>query len=427
MENRRDAIRLALGGAGALALSGGTGAVGARANSPVPAVPQWRRDTEGRRRADLGNGTYRNPVLAGDWPDPTVLKDGEDYYLTHSAFDQSPGLLIWHSRDLVNWTPLCTALARPLGTVFACDLVKHEGRYYIYIPFMQALWSPALPSFANTYVIHADAITGPWSEPVDVGVGGYIDPGHVVGEDGHRYLFLSGVSRVRLSADGLRAEGPIEHAYNGWRYPDDWIVEGFSLEGPKLMRRGGWFYLFSAVGGTSGPATGHMVIVARSRSVHGPWENCPHNPMVRTRTVDEPWHSRGHATAVEGPGGQWYLVYHGYENGYHTLGRQTLLEPIEWTADGWPKALGGDLSRPLPFVRAGTPAPLAPQSDDFTKDSLGLRWTRLINGSPGEGGVKIGGGHMVLAAKGSGPQDATVVTQMVGERAYRIEATLEIG
>ncbi|MFX8637138.1 family 43 glycosylhydrolase, partial [Acinetobacter baumannii] len=89
-----------------------------------------------------------------------------------------------------NWTPVCTALRQPLGTVFACDLVKHAGRYYIYIPFMKAPWSPELPSFANTYVIHADAITGPWSDPVDVGVGGYIDPGHVVGEDGHRYLFL---------------------------------------------------------------------------------------------------------------------------------------------------------------------------------------------------------------------------------------------
>lgn len=429
MESRREAIRLALGGAGALALSGAGAAAGAKGPAkaaPHPAPPAWRRGTEGRRLADLGDGTYRNPVLAGDWADPTVLKDGEDYYLTHSAFDQSPGLLIWHLRDLVNWTPLCTALAKLLGTVFACDLVKHDGRYYIYIPFMKASWSPDLPSFANTYVIHADHITGPWSDPVDVGVGGYIDPGHAVGEDGHRYLFLSGVSRVKLSPDGLRADGPIKHVYDGWRYPDDWVVEGYSLEGPKITRRGEWFYLFSAVGGTSGPATGHMVIAARSRSVHGPWENCPHNPLVRTKDAAEPWHSRGHATAVEGPGGQWYLVYHAYENGFHTLGRQTLLEPLDWTADGWPRALGGDLSKPLPFRPIGRPAPLSPQSDRFEQDSLGTRWTQLLNAAPAAGAVTIGGGAMELTARGSGPQDATVVTQQVGEWAYRIEVELDL-
>ena len=148
------------------------------------------------------------------------------------------GLLIWHSRDLVNWTPVGPALQNPLGIVFAVDLVKHDGRYYIYIPFMAAPWSKGLKSFANIYVIHADDIRGPWSDPVDLGIGGLIDPGHVVGEDGKRYLFLSGVNRVRLSDDGLATDGPVEKVYDGWKYPDDWITEAYSLEGPKLMRRG---------------------------------------------------------------------------------------------------------------------------------------------------------------------------------------------
>ena len=92
--------------------------------------------------------------------------------------------------------------------------------------------------------------------------------------------------------------------------------------------------MITAVGGTAGPPTGHMVIAARSRSIHGPWEHCPHNPIVRTPSADEPWWSRGHASLVEGPAGDWWMVYHAYENGYRTLGRQTLLEPMEWTADG---------------------------------------------------------------------------------------------
>ncbi|MFX8680974.1 family 43 glycosylhydrolase, partial [Acinetobacter baumannii] len=82
--------------------------------------------------------------------------------------------------------------------------------------------------------------------------------------------------------------------------------------------------------------------------MNGPWQACPHNPIVRAQSDQDLWWSRGHATCVEGADGRWFLVYHGYEKGYHTLGRQTLLEPIEWTADGWFRAVGGDLSRPLP-------------------------------------------------------------------------------
>ena len=251
--------------------------------------PAWGTGLEGRRIADLGDGTYRNPVLAGDFPDPTVLKDGADYYLTTSSFDASPGLLIHHSRDLVDWAPLTFALPRPLTTVFAVDLVKHDGRYFIYIPFIPSPWAPEFGSAPRIFVIHADRIAGPWSEPVGLGITDAIDPGHVTGEDGKRYLFLNGVRRVRLTDDGLAADGPAEHVYDGWRYPDDWVTEAYALEGPKLFRRGEWFYLVSAVGGTAGPPTSHMVTVARSRSVHGPWEDDPANPVVRTRSADEAW------------------------------------------------------------------------------------------------------------------------------------------
>ncbi|MDI1295958.1 MAG: family 43 glycosylhydrolase, partial [bacterium] len=258
MPSRREAMMGALVGSVAAV----AGSVSARAAATTQA--RWSAGLEGQRRADLGNGHYLNPVLSGDYPDPSILKDGDDYYMTHSSFDASPGLLIWHSRDLVNWSPMGPALDKPLGTVFAVDLVKHEGRYYIYIPFMKAPWSKGLKSFANIYVIHADTMTGPWSAPIDLGIGNLIDPGHLVGEDGERYLFLSGVNRVRLTRDGLATAGPVEKVYDGWHYPDNWVTEAYALEGPKLMRRGEWFYLISAVGGTGGPATGHMVIVARS-------------------------------------------------------------------------------------------------------------------------------------------------------------------
>jgi xylan 1,4-beta-xylosidase len=101
-------------------------------------------------------------------------------------------------------------------------------------------------------------------------VSGCIDPGHAVGEDGKRYLFFNGVRRIALTDDGLATAGELEQVYNPWRYPDDWVVEMFAAEGPKLLRRGDWFYLVAAVGGTSGPPTSHMVIVARSHSIMGP-------------------------------------------------------------------------------------------------------------------------------------------------------------
>jgi xylan 1,4-beta-xylosidase len=431
METRRDALRLAVAGTlavPALARSAPTSPEFAASQEAAcgQVVPTWGKGIEGQRKADLGNGLFLNPILSGDYPDPTILKDGDDYYMTHSSFDAAPGLLIWHSTDLVNWSPIGPALDRPLGTVFAPDLVKHGGRYFIYIPFMKAPWSKGLKDFANIYVIHAPSIRGPWSEPIDLGIGRLIDPGHVMGEDGRRYLFFNQGKRVRLSDDGLRTDGPIETVYEGWRYPDDWVTEAYALEGPKLFRRGDYFYLVSAVGGTGGPPTGHMVIVSRAKSINGPWEHCPHNPIQRTKSAAELWWSRGHATCVEGPGGHWYMVYHGFENGYRSLGRQTLLEPIEWTADGWFKAVGGDLSTALPKPTGKTLPHGLPRSDDFGSPSLGTRWTLYASAPDEAARVTIDNGSLLLAAKGSGPHDCSPLTQQVGDRAYEVTVEVEL-
>ena len=429
MENRRDALRLAL--AGTLAVpafaSARTASFAASQEAACgQAEPAWAHGIEGQRKADLGNGQFLNPILSGDYPDPSVLKDGDDYYMTHSSFDSAPGLLIWHSRDLVNWQPIGPALATPLGTGFAVDLVKHGDHYFIYIPFMKAPWSKGLKSFATIFVIHAPTIHGPWSDPIDLGISDLIDPGHAVGEDGRRYLFLNGGKRVRLASDGLATDGPVTTAYTGWRYPEDWVTEAYSLEGPKLFRRGDYFYLVSAVGGTGGPATGHMVTASRSKSVNGPWEQCPHNPIQRTRSAAEMWWSRGHATCVEGPSGRWFMVYHGYENGYRTLGRQTLLEPIEWTTDGWFHAVGGDLSRALPKPGASAVPHGLPRSDRFDTNAMGTRWSLYASDPKEAGRVTIANGTLTLAAKGSGPNDCSPLTQQVGDRAYDIRVQVKV-
>ncbi len=381
---------------------------------------RWARGIEGQRKADLGDGTFLNPIMSGDRPDPTILKDGADYYMTFSSFDAYPGIVLWHSRDLVNWGPLTATLKTPIGSVWACDLVKHEGRYYIYIPARK-------PGYRSTYVIYADDIRGPWSEPIDLKLPDHIDPGHIVGEDGERYLFLSGGDRVRLTKDGLATAGPVEHVYDPWRYPLEWDVESFSPEGPKLLRHGEYFYMITAVGGTAGPPTGHMVIAARSKSIHGPWENAPGNPLVRAQSADEKWWSRGHATLVEDPGGDWWMVYHGYENGFWTLGRQTLLDPIEWTADGWFRATGGDLSKPIAKPRGGTAvAHGLALSDDFTANKFGIQWG-FYDPAPNEmERVRYEDATLIVRAKGAEPRDSSPLTFIVGDQAYRVEVDIEV-
>lgn len=425
MTTRRDALQSILIG-GAFASTPGAAAAQETAPDRCPRAPgdwshlTWGRGFEGQRIADLGDGTFRNPIVAGDRADPTILKDGADYWMTFSSFDSYPGVTIWHSHDLVNWRPVGPALRTPIGSVWACDIAKHRGRYYIYIP-------ARTPERRSNYVIHARSMRGPWTEPIDLDLPAHIDPGHAVGEDGKRYLFLSGGDRVRLSDDGLATDGPVEHVYDPWRYPSEWVVESFSPEGPKITRHGDYFYLITAVGGTAGPPTGHMVIAARARSIHGPWEHCPHNPLVRTADAREKWWSRGHASLVEGPGGDWWSVYHGYENGFWTLGRQTLLDPIEWTEDGWLRFRGGDLSQAMPKPRRGrAQAHGVALSDDFSRDKFGAQWAFYDPGPDERARVRYEPGALVLEAKGDSPANCSPLTFICGDQAYRCEVEIEV-
>jgi len=380
----------------------------------------WAQGIEGQRKADLGDGRYLNPILAGDHPDPSILKDGDDYYMTFSSFEANPGVTIWHSRDLVNWTPMGPALTQYLGSVWAPELTKHGDLYYVYIPVKQ-------PGNDNIYVVHATDIRGPWSAPVALN-NARIDPGHIVGEDGKRYLFLSHGDRVPLSDDGLRITGPMTHVYDGWKYPDEWDVESYSQEGPKMMRRGEYFYMTLALGGTAGPPTGHMVVSARSKSIHGPWENSPYNPIVRTRTAAERWWSKGHATLVEGPNGKdWYMVYHGYENGFHTLGRQTLLAAVEWTPDGWFRAKDVDDGAPLPKPQGGSVLPHGLRlSDDFSTNKFGVQWSFFKGEAHEMDRVRYLGRTLELKAKGSSPANTSPITFLAGDQAYQLEVDMDV-
>ena len=356
--------------------------------------------------------TFPRLLLGGDYPDPSIIREGKDFYMTNSSFNYAPGLLVWHSTDLVNWTPIARALHALDGSVYAPDLVKYKGRYYIYYPAAGA-----------NYVVYADNIRGPWSQPVKLDLTG-IDPGHVVGEDGKRYLYVDKGAIAPLSDDGLKVTGPKKTVYEGWQFPKEWKTEGngdMFLEGPKLLHKDGYYYMVSAEGGTAGPATSHMVVVARSKSVFGPWENSPYNPLVHTYSASDPWWSKGHGTLIDDAEGNWWVVYHAYAQGYHTLGRQTLIDPVEWTTDGWVK-LRHD-ARPLP---AQDPEKHGLElSDDFTGKQLGLQWTFWKEYAPES--LSFGKDGMSVKAKGKTPADGRLLMVTATDKNYELTTEITLG
>ena len=159
----------------------------------------------------------------------------------------------------------------------------------------------------------------------------------------------------------------------------------------------------------------------------GPWEDHPGNPIVRTVSAAEKWWSRGHATLVEGPAGDWWTVYHGYENAYWTLGRQTLLAPVTWSEDGWFAVGGGDLSTPLPKSVGGEAGPHGMAlSDDFSTDKFGVQWSFYDPRPDERDRLGRANGVLALRGKGSAPRDASPLTFVQGDLAYEIECEVEI-
>ena len=187
------------------------------------------RGVEGQRKADLGDGRYLNPIMAGDHPDPSILKDGDDYYMTFSSFESYPGLVIWHSRDLVNWTPVGAGPDAPIGSVWALELCKHER------PLLHLHPAPTPAGRRRTiFVIWADRIEGPWSDPIDLNMPGLHRP-RPCGRRGRQALPVP--QRRRPGAAGATTAWPPSARSSTstirWRYPDDWVVEIFAPEGPE--------------------------------------------------------------------------------------------------------------------------------------------------------------------------------------------------
>ncbi|MCB1122678.1 MAG: family 43 glycosylhydrolase, partial [Verrucomicrobiae bacterium] len=380
--------------------------------------------SEGQPIPDQGSGYYRNPIFSGNYGDPSIERVGDDYYM---AFSRGNGVMLWHSRDLVNWAPVIRhRLPDGFDTVWAVDLQYFNGKFHVYMPIRDYPGKGNRGGFGN-FVIRAGNVEGPWSEPIALeipdspeGPLSAIDPGFVQTPEGEKYLYVSKGWVVRLNDEGTKAVSAPVKVYDGWEYPSDWVVECFCLESPKLFYRNGFYFLVSAQGGTSGPSTAHMSVVARSRHPMGPWENSPYNPLHHTWSRNEPFWHQGHGTIFEDTDGGWWTVYHGRLKDFTEMGRPTLLMPVEWTEDGWPVQkntyIPGSL---IPIPEGKNVGHGMPLSDDFDSNRLGPQWWFSQHAASS---LRAGGGLLRMTASGNKQQDATAIYSFAPNRSFEISA-----
>ena len=260
-----------------------------------------------------------------DAADPSVLVHDGCCYMVNSSFAYLPGLLLWKSDDLRNWRPVAYAVTDTVREVWAPDLARYGEKFYIYFT-----------ADGKNWVVWADDIEGPYSQPVDLGVDEHIDPGHAVDvKTGDRYLFFNDGYFAQLESDGLSLREEPTKVLEAWPFSNEWETEGVCFEGPKVFYKNGYYYLIAAQGGTAGPATGHMAVSMRSKELRQGWEYSPYNPILHAESPDERWWSVGHATVFDWVDGKSYIIYHGYEKGRQNEGRKALLATVRWTEDGW--------------------------------------------------------------------------------------------
>ncbi len=330
---------------------------------------------------------FQNPILPGFHPDPSICRVGQDYFLVNSSFAYFPGVPLFHSRDLVHWHQIGNCLSRqdqlPLeharisGGIFAPSIRYHDGTYFMI--------TTNTTDGGNFYVTTRDPF-GEWSDPIWVAQGG-IDPSLLFYE-GRVYLTTQGfatddsnpakrvpcISQSEIEIETGRLLTEPQPLWKG--------TGGASPEGPHLYKIGAYYYLMIAEGGTE---YGHTEVMARSKSPWGPWESCPHNPILTHRSTDKPIQALGHADLVEAQDGSWWLVCLGVRtNGYppvHHLGRETFLAPVTWDADGWPNVGNSgriELEMQSPLLAPITWTAPIPR-DDFDGQKLGLKWNFLGN------------------------------------------------
>ena len=369
------------------------------ASSTLVAAParfdEFRYSGEDAAHRALGPDEFRNPILSGYYPDPSVTRVGDDYYLVNSSFAHFPGIPVFTSKDLVHWTQIANAIDRPEQLdftgrrtsqgVFAPDISWHDGLFYIANTCVEC---------GGNFVITAKDPAGPWSNPIWLPFEG-IDPS-IYWEGDKAYIVNNRAPDEPPRYDGHRAIWIQEYDWRAGKMvgPSTQLINGgvdiskkpVWIEGPHILRKDGTYYLTAAEGGTS---VNHSQVVFRSKSLRGPFIPFEGNPILTQRDLDparpDPIGSAGHAKLVQTQKGDWwatFLAVRPYADDYYTIGRETFLLPVRWE-NGWPIILpkGQAIRRKLKAPDLPSqPAPLLPTSgpisyvEPFDGPALPMQW-----------------------------------------------------
>ena len=352
----------------------------------------------GRTPVTPGADEYLNPIIAGFYPDPSICRVGDDYYLVNSAFNYFPSVPIWHSKDLVNWTQIENVIDRPSqfainrqpmqsGT-YAPTIRYHEGTFYMI--------NTLVGGIGNFYVTATDP-KGPWSEPVRLPNVGGIDPDIFFDDDGKCYILSCDEPEGRAQYSGHRAIKIQEFDLKQRKSVGEKtvLVNGGTdiskrpnwCEGPHLYKINGKYYLMCAQGGTG---TAHTEVIFKSDSLRGPYVPWEKNPILTQMDLPNDRSDMvtctGHADLVQTQKGDWYAVFLGcqpYDGRNYNTGRQTFMLPVTWTDDGWPVILQHRTPVPLTVRNPNLPVdktPVVPSTgnitftDNFDSDAIAFRW-----------------------------------------------------
>ena len=342
---------------------------------------------------------YLNPIIAGFYPDPSICRVGDDYYLVNSAFNYFPSIPIWHSKDLVNWTQIGNVLDRPSqfpmrggqmssGT-YAPTIRYHDGTFYVV--------NTLVGSPLGNYYVTAKNPRGPWSDPIKLqGIGG-IDPDFFFDDDGKCYVTscddppqaqYNGHRAIKLQEMDLEQKKPVGEKTIIINGGTDISKHPVWCEGPHIYKINGKYYAMCAQGGTS---TAHTEVIFKSDNLRGPYVPWDKNPILTQMGLPgnrpNPVTCTGHADLVQTQNGEWYAVFLGcqpYQGNFFNTGRETFMLPVTWTADGWPVILPPQTPVPLTVKKPNLPAdkPAAvpttgniSYTENFDSDTLAPRWT----------------------------------------------------
>jgi xylan 1,4-beta-xylosidase len=340
--------------------------------------------------------TIHNPVLRGFNPDPSFLRVGDDYYIATSTFEWFPGVQIHHSRDLVHWRPIghalrdkklldLTGVADSAG-VWAPSLSWRDGQFFLIYTNVRTCGFQRPFKDTPVYLTTAENIQGPWSEPVHLSSSGF-DPSLFHDDDGRKWLVnmawdfrkgrsrFAGITVQEYDHKMRRMIGPVTNI----------LKKDVLIEGPNLYQRNGVYYLMLAEGGTG---WNHGISMARARSITGPYELDPQGSVLTSRDDEKlELQKAGHGELVQTPAGDWYLVHLCSrpiglgENRRCILGRETALQKVIWSEDGWLRlASGGNhpqVEVPAPEELPETPWPAPPERDNFDSSALDVHWSSL--------------------------------------------------